>query len=218
MASAHPGLAPHRSGLCPSVLAGKPVLPAAATALRHLLVQLPGWFIWPRRASASALIAAGPAPPFWRTGQSSQRRLPRPYPFYGHLLARVDLPRSTSSDLPSSALFWRSWRRAVLRRSRAILPSPTSPRRSPKGNLQRFWDLSPRDCLPAQVAGSVFAPGLGRWCRGSDDTDLGPAAYPQPFHPIISPIAPRGIGRKFSELRMSSCLEAVTSLQATKPP
>jgi len=191
LVSAHPGLAPHRGGLCPSVLAGKPVLPAAATALRHLLVQLPGWFIWPRRASASALIAVGPAPPFWRTGQSSQRRLPRPYPFYGHLLTRVDLLRSTSSGPPSSAPFWRSWRRAVLRRSRTILPSSTSSRRPPKGNLQILWDLPPRDCLPAQVAGSVFAPSPSRWCRGSDDTDLGPAAYPQPFHPITSRVRER---------------------------
>jgi hypothetical protein len=80
LASAHLGLTPHRDRLCPSVLAGGPAPLAAATARRYLPVQLPGWFIWPRCASASALIAAGPAPSFGRAGQSSQRRLPRPYP------------------------------------------------------------------------------------------------------------------------------------------
>ena len=48
---------------------------------------------------------------------------------------------------------------------------------------------------PALVAGSVqFAPSLSRWRRGSVDTDLGPAAYPQPLLPITSPIALRASG------------------------
>jgi hypothetical protein len=128
LASAGLGRASHHGGLCFPVLACGHVLPTAAPAPRHLLMQMPRWFVWPQRTSASAslLIAAGSAPPFSRVSQSYWRRL-RPF---GTCLCSccpgglfgLDAPRPQ----PSS-------RRALLLRSggRASLTSGGSPDHAP---------------------------------------------------------------------------------------